>query len=99
MSRQRSQPLGSLATRQLHARGLTVRSRVTALPIKIIDRRLRDANASPRPYGTGDLLDIIVEAFALHFVTSANDVADWSSALDVFEGVDQIPFLPTTWPA
>jgi superfamily I DNA/RNA helicase len=44
-------------------------------------------------YGTGDLLNIMVEAFCLHLVSSTDAADDWTTALDVFEGVGQIPMM------
>lgn len=44
-------------------------------------------------YGVGDLLEIILEAFCLHFFASADGAADWTACLDAFEGVNQIPMM------
>ena len=44
-------------------------------------------------YGPGDLLAIMTEAFQLHLVASAEGAADWTSCLDAFEGVAQIPLM------
>lgn len=44
-------------------------------------------------YGVGDLLQIILEAFCLHFFASADGAADWTACLDGFEGVNQIPMM------
>ncbi|MFD2054235.1 UvrD-helicase domain-containing protein [Mesorhizobium calcicola] len=44
-------------------------------------------------YGVGDLLQIILEAFCLHFFASADGAADWTACLDAFEGVNQIPMM------
>lgn len=44
-------------------------------------------------YGTGDLLAIMTRAFKLHLATCANDATDWSSCLDIFEGVGQLPLM------
>lgn len=44
-------------------------------------------------YGTGDLLNIMVEAFKLHFASCANNAADWATCLDAFEGVNHIPLM------
>lgn len=44
-------------------------------------------------YSTGDLLDIMVEAFQLHLAACADRVGDWSACLDVFEGVSQVPLM------
>jgi len=44
-------------------------------------------------YGTGDLLDIMVEAISLHLEASAIGAADWSACLDAFEGVSQTPLM------
>lgn len=44
-------------------------------------------------YGVGDLLPIIHEAFCIHFFASADGASDWTSCLDTFEGVNQIPMM------
>lgn len=44
-------------------------------------------------YGVGDLLQIILEAFCIHFFASANGAPNWTACLDAFEGVDQIPMM------
>jgi superfamily I DNA/RNA helicase len=44
-------------------------------------------------YSTGDLLAIMTDAFKLHLAASANGAQTWSVALDVFEGVGQIPLM------
>ena len=44
-------------------------------------------------YGTGELLAIMVEAFALHLAASTAGAANWSTCLDSFEGVAQIPLM------
>jgi len=44
-------------------------------------------------YGTGDLLDIMVEAFELHLASCADEAADWLACLDAFEGIDQLPLM------
>jgi superfamily I DNA/RNA helicase len=44
-------------------------------------------------YGVGDFLEIILEAFCLHFFASADSAADWTACLDAFEGVNQIPMM------
>ncbi|MCG7946226.1 MAG: ATP-dependent helicase [Candidatus Thiodiazotropha taylori] len=44
-------------------------------------------------YGTGDLLEIMIEALYLHFLASSEGAADWSGCLDAFEGISQIPMM------
>ncbi len=44
-------------------------------------------------YSTGDLLTIMTDAFKLHLAASANGAQTWSVALDVFEGIGQIPLM------
>jgi superfamily I DNA/RNA helicase len=44
-------------------------------------------------YGVGDLLQIILEAFCLHFFASADGSPNWTACLDAFEGVNQIPMM------
>lgn len=44
-------------------------------------------------YGSGDLLEIMLEAFRLHLFASSNGAADWTGCLDAFEGVHQIPMM------
>lgn len=44
-------------------------------------------------YGVGDNLEIVVEAFRLHFTNCAEEASDWVHCLDLFEGVGQIPLL------
>jgi superfamily I DNA/RNA helicase len=44
-------------------------------------------------YGTGEALEISLEAFRIYFATCAEQSADWSDALDRFEGINQIPLM------
>jgi superfamily I DNA/RNA helicase len=44
-------------------------------------------------YGAGDKLTIAADAFRLHLCRSAEESADWSACLDLFEGVGQIPLM------
>ncbi|WP_018097593.1 UvrD-helicase domain-containing protein [Sinorhizobium meliloti] len=44
-------------------------------------------------YSTGDLLPIMAEALKLHLAASANGAQAWTTALDAFEGVSQIPLM------
>lgn len=44
-------------------------------------------------YAVGDLLDIMVDGFLRHLVASVAGAPTWSDALDVFEGLDQIPLM------
>jgi superfamily I DNA/RNA helicase len=44
-------------------------------------------------YRSGDLLDIMVEAFGLHLGACSSAGGDWNSILDRFEGVGQIPLM------
>lgn len=44
-------------------------------------------------YNTGDLLDIMVEAFRQHLTDSSREAESWSTCLDAFEGIDQIPMM------
>lgn len=44
-------------------------------------------------YSAGDLLTIMVDAFQEHLTTSANGAATWTSCLDAFEGLGQIPLM------
>lgn len=44
-------------------------------------------------YGVGDLLEITLEAFCIHFFASADGAASWTACLDAFEGVNQIPMM------
>lgn len=44
-------------------------------------------------YGVGDLLQIILEAFCIHFFASADGALNWTACLDAFEGVNQIPLM------
>ncbi|WP_434299817.1 UvrD-helicase domain-containing protein [Corallococcus exiguus] len=44
-------------------------------------------------YASGDLLEIMVEAFQLHLAASANGAATWMICLDAFEGLEQIPLM------
>jgi superfamily I DNA/RNA helicase len=44
-------------------------------------------------YSSGDLLEIMVEAFTLHLEASAHGADSWTSCLDAFEGIDQIPLM------
>jgi superfamily I DNA/RNA helicase len=44
-------------------------------------------------YGAGDLLEIMLEAFCLHFFASSDGAPSWTACLDVFEGVNQIPLM------
>ncbi len=44
-------------------------------------------------YGVGDQLQIILEAFCVHFFACANGAPNWTACLDAFEGVNQIPMM------
>lgn len=44
-------------------------------------------------YGVGEQLQIILEAFCVHFFACANGVPNWRACLDAFEGVNQIPMM------
>ena len=44
-------------------------------------------------YGRGDDLAIAVEAIPLYFAECAAKAADWLTAVDEFEGVDQVPLM------
>lgn len=44
-------------------------------------------------YAQGHWLKKVVEAIASHLAASATDGADWSNALDIYEGVDAIPLM------
>lgn len=44
-------------------------------------------------YAQGGWLDKVIEAIASHLAASATDGADWSNALDIYEGVDAIPLM------
>lgn len=44
-------------------------------------------------YGVGELLQIILEAFCIHFFASADGAPNWTACLDAFEGVNQIPMM------
>lgn len=44
-------------------------------------------------YGTGDLLELTVEALLVHLMASAKGVANWVECLDAFEGIGQIPLM------
>ena len=44
-------------------------------------------------YGVGDLLQIILEAFRIHFFASADGAPNWMACLDAFEGINQIPLM------
>ena len=44
-------------------------------------------------YATGDLLTIMVDALKLHLITSVDGAATWSTVLDTFEGIGQIPLM------
>jgi len=44
-------------------------------------------------YGVGDLLQIILEAFCIHFFASVDGASNWTACLDAFEGGNQIPMM------
>ena len=44
-------------------------------------------------YSTGDLLAIMADALKRHLAASATGVAGWTTALDAFEGIGQIPLM------
>lgn len=44
-------------------------------------------------YGTGETLEIAIEAFQLHLASCADGAGDWSFCLDRFEGVDEVPLM------
>lgn len=74
----------------------TAASRASALAFakQVIDFMDLDAvRRSYVHYAVGDLLDIMVDGFLRHLVTSVAGAPTWSDALDVFEGLDQIPLM------
>ena len=44
-------------------------------------------------YGVGDQLQIIFEAFCIHFFGCADGALNWTACLDAFEGLNQIPMM------
>lgn len=44
-------------------------------------------------YGVGDQLQIILEAFCIHFFACASGAPNWTACLDAFEGVGQVPMM------
>jgi superfamily I DNA/RNA helicase len=44
-------------------------------------------------YGAGETLAIAVEAFRLHLSACAEGTVDWTTCLDRFEGVGQVPLM------
>ena len=44
-------------------------------------------------YGVGDQLQIILEAFCIHFFGCADSAPNWTACLDAFEGLNQIPMM------
>ena len=44
-------------------------------------------------YGVGDQLQTILQAFCVHFFACADGAQNWTSCLDAFEGVNQIPMM------
>lgn len=44
-------------------------------------------------YGVGEQLQIILEAFCIHFFACANGALTWTACLDAFEGVGQVPMM------
>jgi superfamily I DNA/RNA helicase len=44
-------------------------------------------------YNTGDLLEIMVDGFYLHFMDASRGTGSWTTCLDAFEGIDQIPLM------
>jgi superfamily I DNA/RNA helicase len=44
-------------------------------------------------YSSGDLLEIMAEAFKLHLVASAHFSTTWETCIDAFEGREQIPLM------
>lgn len=44
-------------------------------------------------YSANDFLALMVEAFRIHLANSATAAADWTVALDRFEGADQVPLM------
>ena len=74
----------------------TLPSRVSAIAFAKQVVEFIDVDAVRRNYmhyAAGDLLDIVVDGFLRHLVASVAGAPTWSDALDVFEGVDQIPLM------
>ena len=44
-------------------------------------------------YGVGDQLQIVLEAFCIHFFGCADGAPNWTACLDAFEGLNQIPMM------
>ena len=61
---------------------------------KIVDfLGLKEFARSYVQYSTGDLLEIMVEAFCEYLAESAKNAISWEACVDLFEGVDQIPLM------
>jgi len=54
---------------------------------------LKELSATYVQYSTGDLLEIMVEAFYEHLAESAEEAPCWEACVDSFEGVHQIPLM------
>jgi superfamily I DNA/RNA helicase len=61
---------------------------------KIVDfLGLKEFSRSYVQYSTGDLLEIMVEAFCEHLAESAESATSWEACVNSFEGVDQVPLM------
>jgi superfamily I DNA/RNA helicase len=70
------------------------RAAAEALTDQLLD--FVDAGALARTYSeysTGEALEVTLEAFRMHFVACAEISADWTDALDRFEGINQISLM------
>ena len=65
-----------------------------AITKKLIDFIGRERLIAVHPaYAQGGWLEKVIEAIASHLAASAKNGADWSEALDVYEGIDAVPLM------
>ena len=53
-----------------------------------------ESSAAAQPDdGVGEQLQIILEAFCIHFFACSNSALTWMACLDAFEGIGQVPMM------
>ena len=70
------------------------RNQAEAIAERIFDYLDRDAfRRAQSEYGTGDNLDIAIEAFGLHLANSAAATSQWTDCIELFEGIRATPLM------
>lgn len=66
-------------------------SKLAAKVLAFLDARL--VRRTFLEYARGDLLDLVIEAVAIHLANCSEDASSWAEVLDRYEGKDQVPLM------